>query len=164
MIAAFARSAACSKPGKASTTSTIAGDDVHSEYLSSHDAWKDFDSGLVFSKIDLVCNSTPVDKTVGVLEPLTHDPNTAEIMDLFTPRAILLAVLLALTSPITRNGSIRPSAGLPSTATSRCSSTKGSWRSRVKPFGQPLQRLEGFGQKSIVNRQKDRSFPPAGRV
>ena len=59
-------------------------DDVHSEYLSRHDAWKDFDSGLVFSRIDLVCNSVPIDKIVGTLEPLAQDPNTAEIMDLFT--------------------------------------------------------------------------------
>ena len=54
------------------------------QYLSGHDAWKDFDSGIVFSRVDIVCNSVPVDKTVGLLEPLTKDPNTAEIMDLFT--------------------------------------------------------------------------------
>jgi hypothetical protein len=59
-------------------------DDVRSEYLSRHDAWKDFDSGLVFSRIDLVCNSVSIDKIVGTLEPLAQDPNTAEIMDLFT--------------------------------------------------------------------------------
>ncbi len=59
-------------------------DDVISEYLSRHDAWKDFKSGIVFSRVDIVCNSTPVDRIVPTLEPLTHDPNTAEIMDLFT--------------------------------------------------------------------------------
>jgi hypothetical protein len=59
-------------------------DDTHSEYLSKHDAWKDFDSGIVFSKIDIVCNSTPTEQTVPLLEPLIKDPNTAEIMDLFT--------------------------------------------------------------------------------
>jgi len=58
--------------------------DTISEYLSRHDAWKDFDSGIVFSRVDIVCNSVPVDKTIGRLEPLTRDPNTAEIMDLFT--------------------------------------------------------------------------------
>ena len=59
-------------------------DDLHSEYLSRHDAWKDFDSGIVFSNIDIVCNNTPVEKTVPLLAPLVKDPNTAEIMDLFT--------------------------------------------------------------------------------
>ena len=59
-------------------------DAVRSEYLSRHDALKDFDSGIVFSRIDIVCNNTPVEKTVPTLQPLTQDPNTAEIMDLFT--------------------------------------------------------------------------------
>ena len=59
-------------------------DDARSEYLSKHDAWKDFDSGIVFAKIDIICNNTPVEKTVPKLAPLTKDPNTAEIMDLFT--------------------------------------------------------------------------------
>ena len=59
-------------------------DDVISEYLSKHDAWKDFKSGIVFSHVDIVCNSTPIDRIVPTLEPLTQDPNTAEIMDLFT--------------------------------------------------------------------------------
>jgi hypothetical protein len=59
-------------------------DDVRSEYLGRHDAWKDFDSGIVFSRVDIVCNSVPVDRIVATLEPQTKDPNTAEIMDLFT--------------------------------------------------------------------------------
>ena len=59
-------------------------DDAHSEYLSKHDAWKDFDSGIVFAKIDIVCNNTPAENIVPLLDPLTKDPNTAEIMDLFT--------------------------------------------------------------------------------
>ncbi len=59
-------------------------DDVHSEYLSRHDAWKDFDSGIVFSRVDIVCNNVAVDRIAGTLEPLAKDPNTAEIMDLFT--------------------------------------------------------------------------------
>jgi len=56
----------------------------HSEYLSRHDAWKDFQSGIVFSKIDIVINSTPLERIVPTLAPLTKDPNTAEIMDLLT--------------------------------------------------------------------------------
>jgi hypothetical protein len=59
-------------------------DDVRSEYLSQHDAWKDFESGIVFSRVDIVCNSVPLDRIVGTLEPQAKDPNTAEIMDLFT--------------------------------------------------------------------------------
>jgi hypothetical protein len=59
-------------------------DDARSEYLSCHDALMDFDSGIVFSRIDIVCNSTPVDRIVPTLEPLMGDPNQAEIMDVFT--------------------------------------------------------------------------------
>ncbi len=59
-------------------------DEAVSEYLSRHDAWKDFESGIVFSRVDIVCNTVPLDHIVGTLEPLTKDPNTAEIMDLFT--------------------------------------------------------------------------------
>ncbi|MHC4656275.1 MAG: hypothetical protein ACYS91_14850, partial [Planctomycetota bacterium] len=59
-------------------------DEVRSEYLSRHDALMDFDSGIVFSKVDIVCNSTPLERIVPTLEPLAKDPNCAEIMDLFT--------------------------------------------------------------------------------
>jgi hypothetical protein len=58
--------------------------DEVSEYVSRHDAWKDFDSGIVFSRVDIVCNSVPLDKIVSTLEPQIKDPNTAEILDLFT--------------------------------------------------------------------------------
>jgi hypothetical protein len=59
-------------------------DDIRSEYLSRHDALMDFSSGIVFSKVDIVCNSTPVEQIVETLEPLARDPNQAEVMDLFT--------------------------------------------------------------------------------
>ena len=59
-------------------------DNTRSAYLSKHDALVDFDSGIVFSKVDIVCNSTPVEKIVPTLAPLTKDPNRAEIMDLLT--------------------------------------------------------------------------------
>jgi hypothetical protein len=59
-------------------------DDARSEYLTRHDALMDFDSGIVFSKVDIVCNNTPIERIVPTLEPLTEDPNCAEIMDLFT--------------------------------------------------------------------------------
>jgi len=59
-------------------------DPVRSEYLSRHDAWKDFRTGLVYSRADIVCNNTPVDRVAPTLEPLTRNPDTAEVMDLFT--------------------------------------------------------------------------------
>lgn len=59
-------------------------DDDRSEYLSRHDALMDFPSGIVFSKIDIVINTIPAERIVPTLEPLTRDPNQAEIMDLFT--------------------------------------------------------------------------------
>jgi len=59
-------------------------DDDRSEYLSRHDALMDFESGIVFSKVDIVCNNTPIDRIVPTLAPLAEDPNRAEIMDIFT--------------------------------------------------------------------------------
>ena len=59
-------------------------DAERSEYVARHDGLMDFDSGIVFSVGDIVCNNTPVEKVVPTLEPLSKDPNTAEIMDLFT--------------------------------------------------------------------------------
>ena len=59
-------------------------DDTRTEYLSRHDALMDFESGIVFSKADIICNNTPLEEVVPKLQPLTEDPNTAEIMDLFT--------------------------------------------------------------------------------
>ena len=59
-------------------------DDDRSDYLSKHDALMDFPSGIVFSKIDLVVNTTPIEKIVPALEPLAEDPHRAEIMDVFT--------------------------------------------------------------------------------
>lgn len=59
-------------------------DDLHSEYIFTHDVWKDFNSGIVFSRVDIVMDQTPIEKIVPTLEPLTKDPNTAELMDLLT--------------------------------------------------------------------------------
>ena len=59
-------------------------DDARSEYLSRHDALMDFDSGIVFSSMDMTCNNVPIERIVPALEPLAEDPNRAEIMDLFT--------------------------------------------------------------------------------
>jgi hypothetical protein len=59
-------------------------DGERSEWLSRNEALKDFDTGIVFSMIDLVCNSTPLDRIVPALEPIARDPNRGEILDLFT--------------------------------------------------------------------------------
>ncbi|MBM4088658.1 MAG: hypothetical protein FJ276_04405 [Planctomycetes bacterium] len=54
------------------------------EYLSRHDALKDFPSGIVFSKIDIVCNNVPLDQIEPKLAEVANDPNQAEIFDLMT--------------------------------------------------------------------------------
>ena len=59
-------------------------DPVRSEHLSRHDALKDFPSGIVFSKIDLVCNSVPLEQTVPHLDAIGEDPNQSEVLDLMT--------------------------------------------------------------------------------
>ena len=59
-------------------------DDVICQHVAVHDAWKDFQSGIVCSRVDIVCNNTPIDRVAATLEPISKDPNTAEIMDLFT--------------------------------------------------------------------------------
>jgi hypothetical protein len=59
-------------------------DPVHSEYLSKHNAWKDFESGIVFSLNSHCCNLVPVARTTAALEAATKDPNTAEIVDIVT--------------------------------------------------------------------------------
>jgi len=59
-------------------------DDDRSDYLNRHDALMDFETGIVFSRVDIVCNTVPLERIVPTLAPQAEDPNTAEIMDLFT--------------------------------------------------------------------------------
>jgi hypothetical protein len=59
-------------------------DDQHSAYLCCHDAWKDFPSGIIFSRADICCNAVALGEIAATLDAATKDPNTAEIMDLFT--------------------------------------------------------------------------------
>ena len=59
-------------------------DPVRSEYLSNHDSMMDFDTDIVFSRVDIICNGTPLENIVPKLAPLAEDPNHAEFMDLFT--------------------------------------------------------------------------------
>jgi len=59
-------------------------DEERSEYVQRHDALVDVDSGIVFSRVDLVCNTTPVEKVAPILEELAGNADTAEVMDLMT--------------------------------------------------------------------------------
>ena len=59
-------------------------DPVRSENVFSHEALKDFRTGLLFSRVDIVCNNTPVEQVESVLQPLYENPLQAEVMDLFT--------------------------------------------------------------------------------
>jgi len=59
-------------------------DDVRTRYLDSHDAWKDFESGIVFSHVDIVVNSTRIDAIIPTLQQRAEDPNQAEIVDILT--------------------------------------------------------------------------------
>lgn len=59
-------------------------DNVRSARLYKNDFLKDFNSGLVFSKFDIVLNNTPPEMIVPILEPLKDISGTAEVMDLMT--------------------------------------------------------------------------------
>jgi len=59
-------------------------DDARAEYLWTHEALKDFASGIVFSRVDIVCNNTTVAATAPTLQACADNPQQAEIMDLFT--------------------------------------------------------------------------------
>ena len=59
-------------------------DDQRSEWLSRHDLLKDFASGIIFSKVDIVVNSTPLAEIVPRLNRVAADPAQGEIIDLLT--------------------------------------------------------------------------------
>lgn len=59
-------------------------DEARSEWLSRHDLLKDFDSGIIFSKVDIVVNNTPLDQVVPTLQAAMADPRQGEIIDLLT--------------------------------------------------------------------------------
>lgn len=59
-------------------------DSARSDYLRRHDALKDFATGIVYSAADIVCNNCPVEKTAPTLEAAVRNPDTAEILELFT--------------------------------------------------------------------------------
>lgn len=59
-------------------------DPPRAEYLSRHDALVDWDSGIVFSRVDMVVNSVRIEDIVPTLEAAVATPERAEIVDLLT--------------------------------------------------------------------------------
>ncbi len=59
-------------------------DDARSEWLSRHDLLKDFPSGIIFSRIDMVVNTVPLDQVVPQLKSVVADSHCNEIIDLLT--------------------------------------------------------------------------------
>lgn len=55
-----------------------------SEYVSKHDLWMDFESGILFIRDAIVCNSTPVDRVAATLDPLAREPDRRETVNLLT--------------------------------------------------------------------------------
>ena len=53
-------------------------------YLNKHDFLLDVDSGIVFSRMDLVANLVQLSDIIPTLEKVVADPNTAEFIDLMT--------------------------------------------------------------------------------
>jgi len=59
-------------------------DAARCDYLEQQDFLLDVDSGIVFSKIDLVSNLVTLENTVPTLEKAMANPNMAEFMDVLT--------------------------------------------------------------------------------
>jgi hypothetical protein len=55
-----------------------------SEYVSQHDLWMDFTSGIIFIRDAIVCNSTPVDRVAPTLDPLAREADRRETVNLLT--------------------------------------------------------------------------------
>lgn len=59
-------------------------DDARSEYISRSDGLMDFDSGIIFSTADIVCNKIPLEQVTPLLESIARQRLRREIMDCFT--------------------------------------------------------------------------------
>lgn len=59
-------------------------DDLQSEHIYNYDALKDFKNNIVYLKMDLTCNNTPIDQIEPILKDLAANPNQSEIMNIFT--------------------------------------------------------------------------------
>lgn len=55
-----------------------------SEYVLKNDLWMDFESGIIFTRDAIVCNSTPVEMVAPTLDPLAEEPNRRETVNLLT--------------------------------------------------------------------------------
>ncbi|MFC2087232.1 hypothetical protein ACFLSA_03600 [Bacteroidota bacterium] len=55
-----------------------------SEYLSRHEALMDYKTGIIFSKMDYIPESTPLEEVIPLFESLAANPDTSEIMDICT--------------------------------------------------------------------------------
>ncbi|MDD3588081.1 MAG: hypothetical protein PHQ75_12940, partial [Thermoguttaceae bacterium] len=53
-------------------------------YLLDHEGWMHFETGLTFSRLEMVCNLVPVEKTVPMLTKSIECPQTAEVIDFLT--------------------------------------------------------------------------------
>jgi len=59
-------------------------DDERSSYIFHNEALKDFATGIIFSRVDLICERTPISQISSVLESLRNNPSQAEVMNLMT--------------------------------------------------------------------------------
>ena len=59
-------------------------DAARSEFIYENDRWHDFDSGITFSKIDMIINCTLLEKIVPTLETVYRDARQNEVIDLLT--------------------------------------------------------------------------------
>ena len=59
-------------------------DDFRSEWLSRNDLLKDYASGIIFSKVDMVINNTPLDQIVPKIDAAMADPRQGEVIDFLT--------------------------------------------------------------------------------
>jgi hypothetical protein len=57
-------------------------DNEQCDYLSRHDALMDFETGIVFTKFDFLPPQTLVSDVVPLMQSMSNDPNTAEIIDI----------------------------------------------------------------------------------
>jgi hypothetical protein len=59
-------------------------DDRRSEYLSRHDVLMDFESGIIFFRDAIVCNSTALERIGPALDPLATGPERRETVNLLS--------------------------------------------------------------------------------
>ena len=55
-----------------------------SQFAASHEAIIDFESGIVFSLIDMIVNNTPLEQVEPILDRLESNPAQSRIMDILT--------------------------------------------------------------------------------